>query len=119
MIYPDFKFPLIVAFYRNKSNSDGSGAQKNKMKIFEKRYGQLHSNPAICLKKNKKHCIIQIVAIGLICWRQRVPVAQLDRVSDSDSDGCRFESCRVHHQDTRKRSVQNSVACVFFYVKQG
>ena len=25
MIYPDFKSPLIVAFYRNKSNSDGSG----------------------------------------------------------------------------------------------
>lgn len=27
-----------------------------------------------------------------------VPVAQLDRVSDSDSEGCRFESCRVRHQ---------------------
>lgn len=27
-----------------------------------------------------------------------VPVAQLDRVSDSDSDGCRFESCRVHQK---------------------
>ena len=26
-----------------------------------------------------------------------VPVAQLDRVSDSDSDGCRFESCQAHH----------------------
>ena len=26
-----------------------------------------------------------------------VPVAQLDRVSDSDSDGCRFDSCQAHH----------------------
>lgn len=28
-----------------------------------------------------------------------VPVAQLDRVSDSDSDGCRFESCQAHHKE--------------------
>ena len=33
------------------------------------------------------------------------PVAQLDRVSDSDSDGCRFDPCRVHHlQATAIRS---------------
>ena len=25
------------------------------------------------------------------------PVAQLDRVSDSDSEGHRFDSCRVYH----------------------
>ena len=28
-----------------------------------------------------------------------MPVAQLDRVSDSDSDGCRFESCQAHHKE--------------------
>ena len=27
-----------------------------------------------------------------------MPVAQLDRVSDSDSDGRRFESCQAHHR---------------------
>ena len=26
-----------------------------------------------------------------------MPVAQLDRVSDSDSDGCRFDPCQAHH----------------------
>ena len=45
-------------------------------------------------------------------------MAQLDSASDSDSEGRRFESCRVGQKDTRKRSVQNSVACVFFYAKQ-
>ena len=33
-----------------------------------------------------------------------VPVAQLDRVLDSDSSGCRFESCRVR-QKTKKLSL--------------
>ncbi len=34
----------------------------------------------------------------------------------SDAEGCEFDPRRVH-QDTRKRSVQNSFACVFFYAK--
>ena len=29
--------------------------------------------------------------------RTHAPVAQLDRVSDSDSEGHRFDSCRVYH----------------------
>ena len=29
----------------------------------------------------------------------------------------RIYQISVHHQDTRKRSVQNSAACVFFYAK--
>ena len=32
---------------------------------------------------------------AILLW-SHVPVAQLDRVSDSDSEGHRFESCRVH-----------------------
>jgi len=32
-------------------------------------------------------------------------------------DCCGVDSRREHHQDTRKRSVQNSVAGVFFYAK--
>lgn len=31
-----------------------------------------------------------------------VPVAQLDRVSDSDSDGCRFDPCRVRQNIIKK-----------------
>lgn len=30
------------------------------------------------------------------------PLAQLDRVSDSDSEGHRFESCRAGHPDVTK-----------------
>ena len=30
--------------------------------------------------------------------RTHAPVAQLDRVSDSDSEGHRFDSCRVYHR---------------------
>ena len=31
----------------------------------------------------------------------------------SDAEGCEFDPRRVHHQDTRKRSVRNPAACVF------
>ena len=41
--------------------------------------------------------------------KANVPVAQLDRVSDSDSDGCRFESCRVH----QKYGVSKNAYAVF------
>ena len=33
--------------------------------------------------------------------RTHAPVAQLDRVSDSDSEGHRFDSCRVYHNSRR------------------
>ena len=33
-----------------------------------------------------------------------MPVAQLDRVSDSDSEGRRFESCRAYHTATAQVS---------------
>ena len=36
------------------------------------------------------------------------PVAQVDRVSDYGSEGCRFESCRAHKQ--RKRFCSNRIA---------
>ena len=32
---------------------------------------------------------------AILLW-SHVPVAQLDRVSDSDSEGHRFESCQAH-----------------------
>ena len=38
-----------------------------------------------------------ISAAKLIAQRIYVPVAQLDRASDSDSEGRRFESCRAYH----------------------
>ena len=31
-----------------------------------------------------------------ICFDSHAPVAQLDRVPDYESGGCRFESCRVY-----------------------
>lgn len=37
---------------------------------------------------------------------KHAPVAQLDRVLDSDSKGHRFESCRVRHLFVRPRSLQ-------------
>ena len=37
-----------------------------------------------------------------------VPVAQLDRVSDSDSEGRRFESCRAYHVAADSALLQNS-----------
>ena len=43
-----------------------------------------------------------------------VPVAQLDRVSDSDSDGCRFESCQAHHQ---YRSISISLIDIYFFIE--
>ncbi len=42
-----------------------------------------------------------------------VPVAQLDRVSDSDSDGCRFESCQAH-QNECSHGIEMSVEHSFF-----
>ena len=33
------------------------------------------------------------------------PVAQLDRASDYESEGCRFDSCRVHKEDPVKPRV--------------
>ncbi len=37
------------------------------------------------------------------------PLAQLDRVSDSDSEGHRFESCRAgHNVETKKKSPAKS-----------
>lgn len=39
-----------------------------------------------------------------------VPVAQLDRVSDSDSDGCRFDPCRV-----RQNIIEALLFRAFFY----
>lgn len=39
-----------------------------------------------------------------------MPVAQLDRVSDSDSDGCRFDPCRV-----RQNIIEALLYRVFFY----
>ena len=47
-------------------------------------------------------------AFGQACANQiqYVPVAQLDRVSDSDSEGRKFESCRAYHVRTSShRSV--------------
>lgn len=38
--------------------------------------------------------------------RTHAPVAQLDRVSDSDSEGHRFDSCRVYHK--KRKSNRNS-----------
>ena len=39
------------------------------------------------------------IIIPAICFP---PLAQLDRVSDSDSEGHRFESCRAGHPDVTK-----------------
>ena len=50
--------------------------------------------PLVLAAKNKKiRAAVRFSADG---GAINVPVAQLDRVSDSDSDGCRFDSCRVH-----------------------
>ena len=45
-----------------------------------------------------------------MCFDFFAPVAQLDRVSDSDSDGCRFDPCRVHH--LRAIAIRQSPVCV-------
>ncbi len=42
-----------------------------------------------------------------------VPVAQLDRVSDSDSDGCRFKSCQAHHFKTIAGLQSSLFVCAF------
>ena len=39
--------------------------------------------------------------------RTHAPVAQLDRVSDSDSEGHRFDSCRVYHIAGARRHLQH------------
>lgn len=39
------------------------------------------------------------IIISAMCFP---PLAQLDRVSDSDSEGHRFESCRAGHPDVTK-----------------
>lgn len=40
------------------------------------------------------------------------PVAQLDRVSDSDSEGHRFDSCRVYHIKNASRTEKFSLRFV-------
>ena len=39
------------------------------------------------------------------------PVAQLDRASDSDSEGCRFKSCRVRQKFDKFRLVEFFIHC--------
>ena len=34
----------------------------------------------------------------MMCVLKKAPVAQLDRVSASEAEGHRFDSCRVHHK---------------------
>ena len=50
---------------------------------------------------------------GIIVLYQYLPVAQLDRVPDSDSDGRRFESCRAGHE---KKHLQLQVL-LFSYIR--
>ena len=44
-----------------------------------------------------------------------VSVAQLDRVSASDAEGCRFKSRRIHHlyagflQNKKKKKIQSNI----------
>ena len=45
-----------------------------------------------------------------------MPVAQLDRVLDSDSSGCRFEPCQARHKN--KEDI-HWVVDVFLYFKAG
>ena len=45
------------------------------------------------LKTGKRNS--ELMKTGFAC--PAAPVAQLDRVTDSDSVGSRFDSCRVHH----------------------
>ena len=35
-----------------------------------------------------------------------MPVAQLDRASDFESEGCRFESCRAHHKGKKMKIIK-------------
>ncbi len=44
---------------------------------------------------------------------RNVPVAQLDRVSDSDSDGCRFDPCRV-----RQNIIEALKDRLFYFVRK-
>ena len=48
-----------------------------------------------------------------------VPVAQLDRVTDSDSVGRTFESCQARHKNPRKQDVFGGFAmlakAIFYY----
>lgn len=44
------------------------------------------------------------------------PVAQLDRVSDSDSEGRRFDSCRAYHE---KSLILQWVRGFLFYLHNG
>ena len=47
------------------------------------------------------------------------PLAQLDRVSDSDSEGHRFESCRAgHNAETKKKSPAKSPNISGFFATQ-
>ena len=57
-------------------------------------------------KKMKKSALTELAAVSythLDVYKRQiirtlsVPVAQLDRVPDSDSGGCRFDPCRVRH----------------------
>ena len=47
------------------------------------------------LKTGKRNA--ELMKTGFACPTPYAPVAQLDRVTDSDSVGRRFDSCRVHH----------------------
>ena len=48
------------------------------------------------MSRNEKRVVIHR-KMGYNSIALSVPVAQLDRVSDSDSEGCRFDPCRARH----------------------
>ena len=51
-------------------------------------------------------CPFARIKIPLVSLCQRAPVAQLDRVSPSEGESHRFESCRVRHHALKSLSVE-------------
>ena len=60
---------------------------------------------SLCTKNEKNAFSGLLFEKTVLQYNAYLPVAQLDSASDSDSEGRRFESFRVGHQDTRKGSV--------------
>ncbi len=56
----------------------------------------LFCEPMDCPEANAKNHLHAQSGCAIL-WCENVPVAQLDRVPDYGSGGCRFESCQVRH----------------------
>lgn len=78
---------------------------------------RLKTASMLCKTFSEK-CTQSFVFFFSVCYNIKARgCGSAGRAMRSQRIGRGFESHHLHHQDTRKRSVQNSPACVFFYAK--